>query len=80
MKYGLHCHKRNLSASPVGLHAHATVVTLAQGTCISARHLFNSGDGVARLTSPVWLDVINGQIKLTADIPRQRASLLRLKW
>lgn len=32
------------------------------------------------LTSPVWLDVANGQVEITTDMPRQGASLLRLKW
>ena len=32
------------------------------------------------LTSPVWLDVTNGQVKVTTDLPRQGISLLHLKW
>jgi xylan 1,4-beta-xylosidase len=32
------------------------------------------------LTSPVWLDVANGQIEITTDMPRQGTSLLWLKW
>ncbi|WP_345945232.1 beta-xylosidase [Granulicella sp. dw_53] len=32
------------------------------------------------LTSPVWLDVSNGQVKITTDLPRQGTSLLHLKW
>jgi xylan 1,4-beta-xylosidase len=32
------------------------------------------------LTSPVWLDVANGQVTITTDMPRQGTSLLRLKW
>ncbi len=32
------------------------------------------------LTSPAWLDVENGQVKITTDMPRQGTSLLRLKW
>ncbi len=32
------------------------------------------------LTSPVWLDVANGQVEITTDMPRQGTSLLRLKW
>jgi xylan 1,4-beta-xylosidase len=32
------------------------------------------------LNSPAWVDVANGQIKITTDMPRQGTSLLRLKW
>ena len=32
------------------------------------------------LTSPVWLVVTNGQVKVTTDLPRQGISLLHLKW
>ncbi len=32
------------------------------------------------LTSPVWLEVTNGQVKVTTDLPRQGISLLHLKW
>jgi xylan 1,4-beta-xylosidase len=32
------------------------------------------------LTSPVWLDVKNGEVKITTELPRQGISLLRLKW
>ena len=32
------------------------------------------------LTSPVWLDVANGQVEITTGMPRQGTSLLRLKW
>ncbi|WP_263384349.1 GH39 family glycosyl hydrolase [Granulicella arctica] len=32
------------------------------------------------LTSPDWLDVVNGQVKVTTDMPRQGTSLLHLKW
>jgi xylan 1,4-beta-xylosidase len=32
------------------------------------------------LTSPVWLEVSNGQVKITMDLPRQATSLLHLKW
>jgi xylan 1,4-beta-xylosidase len=32
------------------------------------------------LTSPFWLDVANGQVEITTDMPRQGTSLLRLKW
>jgi xylan 1,4-beta-xylosidase len=32
------------------------------------------------LTSPVWLDVSDGQVKVTTDLPRQGISLLHLKW
>jgi len=32
------------------------------------------------LTSPEWLDVVNGQVKIKTDMPRQGTSLLLLKW
>jgi xylan 1,4-beta-xylosidase len=32
------------------------------------------------LTSPVWLEVHNGEAKITTQLPRQGISLLRLKW
>jgi len=32
------------------------------------------------LTSPEWIDVTGGQVKLTTDLPRQGTSLLHLKW
>jgi xylan 1,4-beta-xylosidase len=32
------------------------------------------------LTSPVWLDVSDGQVKVTTDLPRQGISLLHLNW
>jgi xylan 1,4-beta-xylosidase len=32
------------------------------------------------LTSPEWLDVSNGKVKVATDMPRQGISLLHLKW
>jgi xylan 1,4-beta-xylosidase len=32
------------------------------------------------LTSPEWLDVTNGQVKITTELPRQGTSLMHLKW
>lgn len=32
------------------------------------------------LTSPEWMDVVNGQIRVATDMPRQGTSLLHLKW
>jgi xylan 1,4-beta-xylosidase len=32
------------------------------------------------LNSPVWLDVANGEVKITTEMPRQATSLFRLKW
>jgi xylan 1,4-beta-xylosidase len=32
------------------------------------------------LTSPVWLDVVNGQVKVATEMPREGISLLHLKW
>jgi xylan 1,4-beta-xylosidase len=31
-------------------------------------------------TSPTWLDVHNGQVQVSTDMPREGISLLRLKW
>ena len=32
------------------------------------------------LSSPMWMDVSNGKVKVTTDLPRQGISLLHLKW
>ena len=32
------------------------------------------------LTSPTWLDVVNGKVTIETTLPRQAVSLLRLKW
>ena len=32
------------------------------------------------LTSPTWLDVVNGTVTIETTLPRQAVSLLRLKW
>jgi len=32
------------------------------------------------LTSPKWVEVSNGQVKVEADLPRQGTSLLRVQW
>jgi xylan 1,4-beta-xylosidase len=32
------------------------------------------------LTSPEWLDVKNGEVKVSTELPRQGISLLHLKW
>jgi len=39
-----------------------------------------SKDGLQLLTSPEWLDVVNGQLKVSTEMPRQSISLLHLKW
>ena len=39
-----------------------------------------SRDGLQLLTSPEWLDVVNGQLKVSTEMPRQSISLLHLKW
>jgi len=39
-----------------------------------------SKDGLQLLTSPEWIDVIDGQAKVTTEMPRQSVSLLTLKW
>jgi xylan 1,4-beta-xylosidase len=32
------------------------------------------------LTSPKWLDVVNGKVTIATELPRQATSLLHLKW
>jgi len=32
------------------------------------------------LTSPKWVEVSNGQVKVETDLPRQGTSLLRVQW
>lgn len=32
------------------------------------------------LTSPVWLDVVDGQVRITTEMPREGISLLHLTW
>jgi xylan 1,4-beta-xylosidase len=32
------------------------------------------------LTSPIWLDVQNGQVQVSTEMPREGISLLHLKW
>lgn len=36
--------------------------------------------GLQLLTSPEWLEVINGTVQLSADMPRQSISLITMKW
>ena len=36
--------------------------------------------GLELLRSPEWLDVTNGSVRVTADMPRESVSLLRLSW
>jgi xylan 1,4-beta-xylosidase len=37
-------------------------------------------DGLELLTSPEWMDVVNGQIRVATEMPRQSVSLLQVKW
>jgi xylan 1,4-beta-xylosidase len=39
-----------------------------------------ANDGLQLLTSPVWLNVQNGQLRLSAEMPRQAISLLYVQW
>jgi xylan 1,4-beta-xylosidase len=39
-----------------------------------------SKDGLQLLTSPQWVDVVNGAIKVSTEMPRQSISLLHVKW
>lgn len=36
--------------------------------------------GLELLDSPVWMDVVNGQIKLDTEMPRQSVSLVQVTW
>jgi xylan 1,4-beta-xylosidase len=36
--------------------------------------------GLQLLTSPVWLDVVNGKLDLSTELPRQSISLLKITW
>lgn len=36
--------------------------------------------GLELLRSPEWLDVSNGSVQISVDMPRQSVSLLRLTW
>ena len=36
--------------------------------------------GLQLLTSPVWLDVVDGKLNLSTELPRQSISLLRISW
>jgi xylan 1,4-beta-xylosidase len=36
--------------------------------------------GLQLLTSPVWLDVVDGKLNLSTELPRQSISLLRITW
>jgi xylan 1,4-beta-xylosidase len=39
-----------------------------------------SREGLELLTSPVWMDVTNGQLTMTTNMPRESVSLLTLSW
>jgi len=36
--------------------------------------------GLQLLTSPVWLDVVDGKLSLSTELPRQSISLLKITW
>jgi xylan 1,4-beta-xylosidase len=36
--------------------------------------------GLQLLTSPVWLDVVDGKLDLSTELPRQSISLLKITW
>ncbi len=65
-------------------HSNAYTVWKAMGspqhpTTEQYTQLKSSGQ-LELLTSPEWLDVINGQIKLKTEMPRRGISLLHLNW
>jgi xylan 1,4-beta-xylosidase len=37
-------------------------------------------DGLELLSSPEWVDVVNGKVMLQIAMPRQSISLLKLSW
>jgi xylan 1,4-beta-xylosidase len=39
-----------------------------------------SKDGLQLLTSPAWMEVVNGKVEIRAVMQRQSVSLLRLSW
>jgi len=39
-----------------------------------------SEGGLQLLTSPVWLDVVDGKLDLSTELPRQSISLLKITW
>ena len=65
-------------------HSNAYTVWLAMGspqhpTAKQYADLQSAGQ-LQLLTSPEWLDVSNGQVKISTDLPRQGISLLHLQW
>jgi xylan 1,4-beta-xylosidase len=36
--------------------------------------------GLQLLESPVWMDVVDGQIKVSTEMPRESISLLQVTW
>jgi len=37
-------------------------------------------DGLEALGSPVWMDVVNGHLTVTTELPREAVSLLQVEW
>ena len=65
-------------------HSNAYTVWKAMGspqhpTTAQYAHL-QSEAGLQLLTSPEWMDVRGGQIKVTTEMPRQSVSLLQITW
>jgi len=67
-----------------GTHSNAYTVWKAMG---SPQHPttqeyaeLKSKDGLQLLTSPEWVDVVNGTITVNTEMPRQSISLLHVKW
>jgi len=65
-------------------HSNAYTVWKAMGspqhpTTQQYAHLRDAGQ-LELLTSPVWLEVANGQVVVRTELPRQGISLLHLKW
>jgi xylan 1,4-beta-xylosidase len=37
-------------------------------------------DGLELLGSPVWMDVVNGEVQMKTEMPRESVSLVKLSW
>ena len=65
-------------------HSNAYTVWLAMGspqhpTAKQYSELQAAGQ-LQLLSSPDWLDVTNGQVRIATEMPRQGTSLMHLKW
>ena len=65
-------------------HSNAYTVWLAMGSpqqpTPEQYATLRSAGQLQTLTSPIWLDVKDGSVQLSTDLPREAISLLRLSW